>query len=110
MSHLYVDSHARSSLLPELMRQRSFRGVEVQWQHANGSPITVKLSGRIVQDDTSRGPVFEVIAEDITEYRALEEQFLQVQKMEAVGRLAAGISHDFNNILGVIIGQIELSE
>jgi two-component system, cell cycle sensor histidine kinase and response regulator CckA len=108
LTHLYVDSQVRSSLLPELMRQRSFRGVEVQWQHANGSSITVKLSGRIVQDDASRGPVFEVIAEDITEYRALEEQFLQVQKMEAVGRLAAGISHDFNNILGVIIGQIEL--
>jgi PAS domain S-box-containing protein len=108
MSHLYVDSQVQRSLLPELMRQRSFRGVEVRWQHANGSPITVKLSGRIVQDDTSRGPIFEVIAEDITEYRALEEQFLQVQKMEAVGRLAAGISHDFNNILGVIIGQIEL--
>jgi len=108
LARLYVDLETRSSLLPELMRQRSFRGVEVQWQHANGSPITVKLSGRIVQEDTSRGPVFEVIAEDITEYRALEEQFLQVQKMEAVGRLAAGISHDFNNILGVIIGQIEL--
>jgi PAS domain S-box-containing protein len=108
MSHLYVDSQVRSSLLPELMRQRSFRGVEVKWQHAKGSAITVKLSGRIVQDDASRGPIFEVIAEDITEYRALEEQFLQVQKMEAVGRLAAGISHDFNNILGVIIGQIEL--
>jgi PAS domain S-box-containing protein len=108
LTDLYVDSQLQSSLLPELMRQRSFRGVEVRWQHANGSPITVKLSGRIVQDDASLGPVFEVTAEDITEHRVLEEQFLQVQKMEAVGRLAAGISHDFNNILGVIIGQIEL--
>jgi PAS domain S-box-containing protein len=108
LTHLYVDSQVRRSLLPELMRQHSFRGVEVKWQHANGSLITVKLSGRIVQDDASLGPVFEVTAEDITEYRVLEEQFLQVQKMEAVGRLAAGISHDFNNILGVIIGQIEL--
>jgi two-component system cell cycle sensor histidine kinase/response regulator CckA len=108
LAHLYVDSQTQSSLLPELMRQRSFRGVEVRWQHANGSSIMVKLSGRIVQDDASLGPVFEVTAEDITEYRVLEEQFLQVQKMEAVGRLAAGISHDFNNILGVIIGQIEL--
>jgi PAS domain S-box-containing protein len=108
LTDLYVDSQTRRSLLPELMKQRSFRGVEVQWQNANGSPITVRLSGRMVQDDASLGPVFEVTAEDITEYRMLEEQFLQVQKMEAVGRLAAGISHDFNNILGVIIGQIEL--
>jgi two-component system, cell cycle sensor histidine kinase and response regulator CckA len=108
LTDLYVDSQTRRSLLPELMKQRSFRGVEVQWQHADGSPITVRLSGRMVQDDASLGPVFEVTAEDITEYRMLEEQFLQVQKMEAVGRLAAGISHDFNNILGVIIGQIEL--
>ena len=108
LAHLYVDPQARKSLLPELMRQQSFKGVEVQWQHANGTPITVRLSGRVVQDNTSLGPVFEVAAEDITEYRMLEEQFRQVQKMEAVGRLAAGISHDFNNILGVVIGQIEL--
>jgi two-component system cell cycle sensor histidine kinase/response regulator CckA len=108
LAHLYVDPQARKTLLPELMRQHSFRGVEVQWQHANGTPITVRLSGRVVQDDTSLGPVFEVAAEDITEYRMLEEQFRQVQKMEAVGRLAAGISHDFNNILGVVIGQVEL--
>ena len=108
LAHLYVDSQARNSLLPEIMRQHSFRGVEVQWQHAKGTQITVRLSGRIVQDDASLGPVFEVAAEDITEYRMLEEQFRQVQKMEAVGRLAAGISHDFNNILGVVIGQIEL--
>jgi PAS domain S-box-containing protein len=46
---------------------------------------------------------------DVTEKRKLQEQLIQSQKMESVARLAGGVAHDFNNMLGVIIGRTELA-
>jgi len=61
----------------------------------------------IVGPDGSADQVLGV-STDITARKRLEEQLAQAQKMEAIGRLAGGVSHDFNNLLTVILGSADL--
>jgi len=53
--------------------------------------------------------ILQATVRDITEHKKLETQLLQAQKMEAIGKLAGGVAHDFNNILTTIIGNAELA-
>jgi PAS domain S-box-containing protein len=53
-------------------------------------------------------PALQIILRDITQRKKFDIDLLQIQKMESIGTLASGISHDFNNILGVIIPNAEL--
>jgi two-component system, cell cycle sensor histidine kinase and response regulator CckA len=80
---------------------------DVTWQRKDGAQITVHLSARVVEGENG-AVAFEGIAEDITEKRALEEQLRRAQRMEAVGRLARGVAHDFNNVLAAILGTADL--
>jgi len=76
----------------------------------DGARLSVVVNARLVRDLQGNALYYEGTQEDIGERKRLQAQFEQAQRLEAVGRLAGGVAHDFNNILGVVSGYCTLIE
>jgi PAS domain S-box-containing protein len=101
--------YPRSAFREQLERQGEVRGLEATWKRRDGSVVFVRESARAIRADDGGVLYYDGTIEDVTERWRLEEQLRQAQKMEAVGRLAAGVAHDFNNLLTIVIGYSDLA-
>lgn len=94
--------------LKTLMQKGSIRNYETTCQTRTGQKIPVSFSRGVMRDENGNPAGIVGIARDLRDIKRLEEELLQAQKMEVVGRLAGGVAHDFNNLLTGIIGYTQL--
>ncbi|MBC8400303.1 MAG: response regulator [Candidatus Marinimicrobia bacterium] len=109
VTDFYQDAKNRKTLIRKLQQNGFVKNEEVALKKKDGTTFLGSLSISIVNDENGKAMHLDGVVEDITERKQLEEQLRQAQKMDAIGQLAGGVAHDFNNMLGGIMGFAELA-
>jgi PAS domain S-box-containing protein len=81
---------------------------EIEFKKKDGSVIYVLLSATAVYDDQDNLVGCEAIAKDLTRVKTMMEQLVSSEKMASVGQMAAGVAHEINTPLGIILGYSQL--
>jgi two-component system cell cycle sensor histidine kinase/response regulator CckA len=115
-NQIYVDATFRDQFKQQIELTGFVHGLEYQVRRRDGKIIWISESARVVRDAAGEVHHYEGFIDNITsrkeaeaERANLEKQMLQAQKMDAIGTLATGMAHDFNNILCAILGYTDLA-
>jgi PAS domain S-box-containing protein len=107
---LYWNPDERKSFLAAIEQHKRVQDYELELKTRDGKKIIVLASANAVYDDHGKFTMLRGTLRNVTAEKQLEQQFIQVQKLEGIGTLAGGIAHDFNNILGIILGYLGILE
>ena len=109
-SQYYADPEDRREFIRRMERNGSVEHFEFRFRRADGSIRWLSTSSQVVRNSDGTVLYYEGIDIDITEQKHLEQQLRQKFKMEAIGVMAGGVAHNFNNSLAVILGNLEMAQ
>ena len=98
---LFVNPQSRRRVVEELERIGHVKNMEVEFRRKNGSHVLCSVSGQFITIGQER--FLLSVIRDVTELRRMQEMMIQTEKMVSVGGIAAGIAHEINNPLGIIV-------
>lgn len=101
-------SPALDSALGKLKEKGAFQNLEIPLRPLVGDKRDTMLTANLIVDLNQEIIGYLFLIKDITDFKKVQEQLLQGQKLESIGLMASGIAHDFNNILSAIIPNAEL--
>lgn len=104
----YCDSASFQQFKERLVKKGNISDHEMQLQVEPGKKITALISATLIDNKKEHPTSYQITIRDITDKKHFQQQLLQTREMEAIGTLAGGMAHEFNNILGAMLGYVEL--
>jgi PAS domain S-box-containing protein len=102
---IFADPSRREAFVGTLLRDGQIENFEFELRHRGGAILNASTSARLM--DVGDTPCILAITRDITHLRAMQETMVQSEKMLSLGGIAAGIAHEINNPLGIVLQAVQ---